>query len=82
MCGCIVVNKFVDMLLFLIGIMGFGKFIVGVLLVKVFGYNYLDTDEFIKSVIKKTSSEFFVEAGESEFCVIESMIFVEVVVYK
>ena len=80
--GRTVANKLADTSLFLIGIMGSGKSTVGASLAKALGYNHLDTDELIKSVTKKTPSELFAEAGESEFRAIESMILAEVAAYK
>ena len=66
----------------LIGMPGVGKSTVGVILAKVLGYNFLDTDLIIQDKQHKLLSEIIAEKGIDGFLEIENKIGSELVVEK
>ncbi|MBD2169175.1 shikimate kinase [Calothrix membranacea FACHB-236] len=58
--------------LYLIGMMGSGKTTVGRLLAKHLGYGFVDTDDVIVQVARKSINQLFAESGEAAFRQLES----------
>lgn len=63
---------------YLIGPMGSGKSAVGKFLAYEIGFRFLDTDQLIETVAKKTISEIFKESGEESFRELESAVLKQV----
>jgi shikimate kinase len=58
--------------LYLIGMMGVGKTTVGHLLAKELAYGFVDTDDVIAQVTRKSINELFAQEGEAKFRQLES----------
>lgn len=67
--------------IYLIGMMGAGKTTVGQELAQKLQYRFLDTDNIIEAVSKKSINEIFAEAGEEGFRQLENNILVQVSAY-
>lgn len=64
--------------IYLIGPMGSGKSAVGKYLAFELGFRFLDTDELVESVAKKSISDIFKDSGEEAFRDLESAVLDEV----
>ncbi|MBD2211573.1 shikimate kinase [Calothrix sp. FACHB-156] len=64
--------------LYLIGMMGSGKTTVGRLLAKHLGYGFVDTDDVIVQVARKSINQLFAESGEAAFRQLESDVLAQV----
>ena len=64
--------------LYLIGMMGSGKSVTGPLLAKKIEYGFVDADNVVEKVAKKSISEIFEEDGESTFREIETKVMKEI----
>ncbi len=60
--------------LVLIGMMGSGKSSIGIILSKKLEFEFIDTDNKIEKLEKKTISEIFKKSGEKHFRNIEEMV--------
>ena len=66
---------------YLIGMMGAGKTTVGELLAQKLQYRFLDIDNIIETVSKKSINEIFAEAGEEGFRQLETEVLMQVSAY-
>lgn len=62
------------MLIFLVGYMGSGKTKTGRVLARKLGYDFLDTDEMIEAMEKKSVAEIFSISGEEKFRTLEKAV--------
>ena len=67
--------------LYLVGMMGSGKTIVGKLLAPQLGYKFVDTDEVIEKVTKQSITQLFATVKEAAFRQIESQVLSQVCAY-
>ncbi len=67
--------------LYLVGMMGSGKTIVGKLLAPQLGYKFVDTDEVIEKVTKQSITQLFANVKEAAFRQMESQVLAEVCAY-
>ncbi|MEL6441147.1 MAG: shikimate kinase [Cyanobacteria bacterium J06621_8] len=66
---------------YLIGMMGAGKTTVGRHLAKSLGYRFVDTDQTIMAIAKKSIADIFAESGEAYFRDLESKVLSELSSY-
>ncbi len=64
--------------LYLVGMMGSGKSKTGPLIAKALGYSFIDLDNVLEEVTKKSILEIFQDFGESEFRDLEAQVLKEV----
>ena len=67
--------------LYLVGMMGSGKTIVGKLLATQLGYRFVDTDAVIEEVTKQSITQLFAGVGEAAFRQLESQVLAQVCAY-
>lgn len=67
--------------LYLVGMMGAGKTVVGQQLATELGYRFVDTDAVISQVAKQSIAQLFASVGEAEFRQLESRVLAEVSAY-
>lgn len=67
---------------YLIGMMGSGKSLVGKLLAQALSYRFLDSDEVIEEFTEQTIAEIFEEDGEEEFRQVETAVLQEIAAYR
>ena len=67
--------------IYLIGMMGSGKTTIGKHLAKDLNYRFLDTDEIIETVAKKSISDIFLTEGEQYFRELETKVTAELSIY-
>lgn len=67
--------------LYLVGMMGAGKTIVGKLLATQLGYRFVDTDAVIEEVTKQSITQIFARFGEPAFRQLESQVLAQVCAY-
>lgn len=68
--------------LYLIGMMGVGKSTVGNLLAKQLNYTFIDIDNIITQLTRKTINQLFAESGEAAFRQLESDVLAQVCARK
>ena len=67
--------------LYLVGMMGAGKTLVGRLLATQLGYGFVDTDAVIEEVTKQSITQLFAHFGEPAFRQMESQVLAQVCAY-
>ena len=65
--------------IFLIGMMGSGKSSTGPILAEILKYKYVDLDELIEKLTKKTIDKIFIEEGEKYFRDLETQCLQEII---
>ncbi len=73
------INKLKGRSIFLIGMMGSGKSSTGPILAEILKYKYIDLDELIEKLTKKTIDKIFNEEGEEYFRDLENQCLQEII---